>query len=56
MKVIGQKIEGEVTVFIYESAPIKYGLSCRNKTSTKVTRAELSKIQCKPEGEKDGQD
>lgn len=51
MKKIGQKIENGITIQIYEPAPIKFGLSCKNKTPTKVSRAELSKIQCK--GEKD---
>ena len=51
MKQIGQKVEDGITIQVYEPAPVKYGLSCKNKTSTKVSRAELSKIQCKGEND-----
>ena len=51
MKLIGTKVENGVTIQIYEPGPTKPILSARNKTSTKLSRAEIKTIQCLPEKE-----
>ena len=49
MKLIGTKEENGITIQIYEPAPIKPILSAKNKSSTKLSRAEIKAIQCLPE-------
>jgi hypothetical protein len=46
-QLIETKEENGLIIKVYAPAPIKFGLSCKAKASSKVSRAELTKIQCK---------
>ena len=46
-QLIETKEENGLIIKVYAPAPIKFGLSCKAKVSTKVSRAELSRTQCK---------
>jgi hypothetical protein len=48
-QLIKTKEENGLIIKVYAPVPVKHGLTCKNKASTKITRAELGKIQCQGE-------